>query len=257
MDARIYLAFFQAIRSVNRDLPRQKRLRVLALDPPVLWDSVQTADAIPRNWGHRDPVWFEILEKEVFALHHKALVIAGALHIIRRDPVARFQAAPLAKAGLGDAIAQRYPSAAYAVYPLLGSAGLAALVRHWNPGSLGDVQGTSLGARSSHELLPGHFTLFTMVNGKRVPRLPEESAYPPIDGLVDAVVYDGPDPSTAPLLLTPYRRARYVAEMHRRSRIVQPIFGQDLDATIDSLARRACTAVQRGGVSPARGCPFP
>jgi hypothetical protein len=239
-DASVYPAFFRAVRTVNARLPKTRRLRVIALDPPIQWDSVRTAADIPRRWGYRDPVWFEILDREVIAKGHKALVIAGGLHVIRRDPVSSFREASLDRAGLGDAFAQRYAGLAYSAYPVVGERGVGSLVKHWRPNMLAPVSGTTLGARSSHLLMPGNLTVFTMVDGKRVPRVLEEKDYPPIDQLIDAVVYYGPDTLLAPVELAPYRDSVRVAELRRRSTVMQAVFGQDLDAQIDSLVGLAC-----------------
>jgi len=238
-DAAVYPAFFRTVREVNRKLPAARRLRVVALDPPIIWDSTHSAEDIPRRWGYRDPAWFGILERDVLARGRKALVIAGALHVIRRDPVTSFEPAPLDRAGLGDALTQRYPGQVYVTYPVVGSGMLARDIGRVPAGTLVEVRGTSLGARSSHVLLPGNVTVFTMVNGKRVPRVLPEATYPPIERLIDALVYYGPDSATAVRVMTPYRDSTWVAELHRRSSVVQPIFGQDLDPVIDSLARAA------------------
>jgi hypothetical protein len=238
-DAEVYPAFFRAVREVNQRLPAGRRLRVVALDPPIAWDAVHTAADIPRPWGYRDPVWLEILEREVLARGRKALVIAGGLHVIRRDPVTSFGPAALDRAGLGDALAQRYPGQVYVTYPVVGDGTLARSMRRLRPGTLVEVGGTSLGARSSHLLLPGNVTVFTMVDGKRVPRVLPEATYPPIERLIDALVYYGRDTASAPRVLSAYRDSTWVAELHRRSSVVQPIFGQDLDPVIDSLARAA------------------
>ena len=42
-----------------------RRFRVIALDPPIDWSKMTSADDFPRKWGYRDPVWFETLEREV------------------------------------------------------------------------------------------------------------------------------------------------------------------------------------------------
>jgi hypothetical protein len=248
-DATVYGDFFRTVRQINRGLPPEKRFRVIALDPPIAWSDVRTAEDIPRQWGYRDPAWVEVLEREVFAKHRKALVICGALHVLRRDPPANFQPAPLDRAGLGDALAQMHPGESYAFYPVIGTKGLAASIRTWPVNTVDEVAGTPLGARSSHLLVPGNVVIFAMVDGKRVPRQLQESDYPPIEVLIDALVYFGPDTSMSAQDLAPFRNRAFVAELHRRSKVLEPIFGLDLDSTIDVRARGACHA-KRGG-SPA------
>lgn len=246
-DSPLYATFFRTVREVNRKLPVDQKLRVVALDPPIRWAEVRNTDDIPRKWGYRDPVWFEVLDREVLLRHRKALVICGALHIIRRDPATGFLPAPIERAGLGDALDQRYPGAAYSIYPLLGTDGR--LVNMWRPNGLGEIKGTTVGARTSHDLLPGSLTIFRMVDGKRVPHQLQENEYPPIEALVSAVAFYGSGELTQPDVRS-FRDPAYVAELHRRSAIVQPMFGQDLDSRIDDRARLACAGSRKGAAKP-------
>ena len=246
-DPPMYADFFRTVREVNLGLPPARRFRVLALDPPIAWDSTHAIADIPRRWGYRDPVWMDVLEREVFARQRHVLVICGALHIIRREPTAAFLPASLDRAGLGDALQQRHPGASYAIFPAIGTHGVAALVKHWPAATLEDIQGTAIGTVNSHVLMPGDVVVFSMVDGKRVPRPLTDSDFPKVEQMVDAIIYYGPDTSLAKPVLTSYRDRAYVAELHRRSAIVQPIFGQDLDPVIDSLAKAA----------RARGAPDP
>ncbi|MEO8227961.1 MAG: ChaN family lipoprotein [Gemmatimonadota bacterium] len=236
----MYANFFVTMRAINATLPRAKRLRVLALDPPIPWDSVRSTEDIPRKWGYRGPAWFEVLEREVFNKHRKVLVICGGVHILRADPKSGGEPTPMDRAGLGDALEQRYPGRSYAVYPIIGRGGAGEMVRDWPVNSLADIHGTTLGARNSHILLPGNVVVFRMVDGKRVTRQLTDADFPPMERMVDALVYFGPDTSVAKRVISSYRSPEYVAELHRRSAIVQPMFGQDLDPMIDSLAAEAC-----------------
>ena len=239
-DAPMYADFFRSVREINRKLPTDHRFRVLALDPPINWDSTHAIADIPRRWGYRDPVWMDVLEREVFARKRRVLVICGALHIIRREPTAAFQPTSPDRAGLGDALAQKYPGESYAIFPAIGTHGVAELAKHWPASTLGEVRGTAIGATNSHVLLPGDVVVFTMVDGKRIPRHLNESDFPPIEQMVDAIIFYGVDSTLAKPVLASYRNRAFVAELHRRSAIVQPIFGQDLDPAIDSLAKAAC-----------------
>ena len=85
-DRPIYEDFFRVVRSVNAGLPKDRRLRVLLGDPPIDWDSVQSAEDLkkqPRNRGNH-PV--SVLQREVLARGRRALVIYGAGHLIRQNP---------------------------------------------------------------------------------------------------------------------------------------------------------------------------
>lgn len=237
-DPPLYANFYVTVRAINRRLPAAKRIRVLALDPPIEWRTMTSAEQFPRLWGYRDPVWFEILDRESLSRGRKVLVIAGGLHILRRDPP-DFQPKPPDRFGLGDALAQRYPDRVYSIYPAVGRRGISALTRGWPKESLADVKGTTLGARSSSILWPSSVTMFRTVNGKREPYTLQERDYPPIESLIDAILYYGPDSTLARLPSGKYWDCGYLAELRRRNQIMLPIFGMDQRSLIDSLASGA------------------
>lgn len=252
-DRPIYADIYAAVRDVNRKLPPAKRIRMVALDPPIEWRSMREADQFPRPWGYRDPVWFETLDREVLSKGRKVLVISGALHILRRDPP-DFQPKTFDRLGLGDAIAQRYPKDAYRIYPVIGRRAAAAIVRGWPAETLVDVKGTAVGARSSQLLWPSSVTMFRTVNGKREPFTLQERDFPPIETLIDAMLYYGTDATSAPLPVGEYRNCGYVAELRRRSQLLLNVFGQDQRSLIDSLASRARNNVVGKKAAPcARG----
>ncbi len=94
--------------------------------------------------------------------------------------------------------------------------------------------------------------MFRTVNGKRKPFTLQESDFPPIETLIDAVLYYGTDTTAASLPATAYRDCEYVVELRRRNQLLLPIFGQNQEALIDSLVSRAYTKRSRGGGRP---CP--
>ena len=72
-DSPIYADFLAAVRDVNRRLPAEARIRVLAGDPPT--GSVMTRDASA----------ISVLKEQVLEKHGKALVIYGAAHFYRKE----------------------------------------------------------------------------------------------------------------------------------------------------------------------------
>jgi hypothetical protein len=61
------------VRAINRKLPREKALRVLAADPPIDWDRIQTAEDLHKAVLslRRDTSIASVIEKEVMAKHRK------------------------------------------------------------------------------------------------------------------------------------------------------------------------------------------
>jgi hypothetical protein len=83
-DAPVYQDFFAAVRERNRSLPKSSRIRVLACDPPIDWSHVATlADAAPSL--DRDTYCAALVEREVIARSHRALLVMGDGHLARRN----------------------------------------------------------------------------------------------------------------------------------------------------------------------------
>src|SRR5262249_40901626 len=57
-----YKLFFPLVRAINQKLPPEKRLRVLACDPPVDWEEVKTPQELDR-FIERDPSIASVIEK--------------------------------------------------------------------------------------------------------------------------------------------------------------------------------------------------
>jgi hypothetical protein len=82
-DAPVYRNFFAAVRAHNQTLPKHRRLRVLACDPPIDRARVSTLEAAAPFLA-RDPFCASLVEREVLAKGRKALAIMGDAHLIRR-----------------------------------------------------------------------------------------------------------------------------------------------------------------------------
>jgi hypothetical protein len=78
--------------------------------------------------------------------------------------------------------------------------------------------------------------MFRTVNGKQEPYTLQERDYPPIESLVDAILYYGPDPTLTRLPSGKYWDREYLAELCRRNQLMLPVFGMDQRSLIDSLA---------------------
>ncbi len=76
-----YDELFPLVRRINRTLPPERRLRVLAGDPPLDWSKVERReDLLP--FLERDSSIASVMEKEVLAKHRRALMIFGLLHLM-------------------------------------------------------------------------------------------------------------------------------------------------------------------------------
>jgi len=73
--------FYPLVRALNQKLPPERRLRVLAGDPPIDWDQLKSMDDIIRR-VHRDEGIASVMEKEVLSKHRKALMLFGTFHLM-------------------------------------------------------------------------------------------------------------------------------------------------------------------------------
>ena len=86
-DRPIYEEFFRTVRTVNAALPAGRRLRVLLGDPPIDWTIVSTPQDLRNASLGRSSHPVNVILKEVIARQRRALVVYGAIHLWRRNPL--------------------------------------------------------------------------------------------------------------------------------------------------------------------------
>jgi hypothetical protein len=75
-----YEQFFPLVRAINQKLPPEKRLRVLAGDPPIDWKQTKTFQDVGK-FLERDASIASVMEKQVLSKHRKALMLFGLFHL--------------------------------------------------------------------------------------------------------------------------------------------------------------------------------
>lgn len=80
-----YHGLFAAVREVNRKLPADRRIRILAGDPPINWMHVRGREDVAPFLSFRDEHFGSVVRYEILAKRRKALLIIGAGHVLRRD----------------------------------------------------------------------------------------------------------------------------------------------------------------------------
>ncbi len=73
--------FFPLVRAINQKLPPERRLRVLACEPPIDWEQVKTLEE-QRKFRDRDGSIASVMEREVLSKHRKALMLFGTFHLM-------------------------------------------------------------------------------------------------------------------------------------------------------------------------------
>jgi hypothetical protein len=83
-EARQHKELLDAVREVNRKLPAGKKIRVLAGDSPVDWEKIRSAEDFAPFMMQRDSHFAGVVEREVLAKHHRALLVIGAGHVLKQ-----------------------------------------------------------------------------------------------------------------------------------------------------------------------------
>jgi hypothetical protein len=173
--------FFPLVRALNQKLPPERRLRVLAGDPPIDWEQVKTFQEMSKFLG-RDATIASVMEKEVLSKHRKALMLFGIFHLMH---------------GMGGAVSkyeQDYPNVTFVISELgvfdtellrLSTSPFAS----WPIPSLARAKGTWLGALELAHFLPPPITMDKECNFHN--EFPKE-AQKPMENLVDSFLYLGP-----------------------------------------------------------------
>jgi hypothetical protein len=139
-----YERLFPLVRQLNQKLPPQKRLRVLAADPPIDWSTV-TDKATWRYFNdQRKSSITSVIMNDVLAKHHKALLLFGQSHLTHQ--------------GHSSSVAdceKAYPGAAFVIFTHRGFGNFNPLdvqndnleerMTSWPTASLVSIKGTWLG----------------------------------------------------------------------------------------------------------------
>jgi hypothetical protein len=207
---------FPLVRTINLKLPSDKRLRILAGDPPIDWSTVKNIGDAAKD---RDGNIASVMEKEVLSKHRKALMLFGVAHLYHRGAVGLidFQNAV-------TIYEKQYPGRTFIIgsldlFDLKANGSTAKPFEKWPYPSLTQIAGTSLGA-----LDITHFYLPVGVADKdcNVQLVYPADDQVPISGLVDALLYLGPgdvrlaERVPADILVD----APFMAEMFRRETLM-------------------------------------
>ena len=109
-DSPIYEEFIRAVRSVNASLRQDKRIRLVAGDPPIDWSAVTSPEQFAPFLERRDETAYTAIEKESLQKRRKALVIYGSGHLLSRKLSGHHS--------IGSYLREKYPGRAYTIFPL-------------------------------------------------------------------------------------------------------------------------------------------
>lgn len=174
--------FYPLVRALNQKLLPERRLRVLAGDPPINWDEITSpADVLRRV--HRDEGIASVMEKEVLSKHRRALMLFGTFHTMHGTP--------------GSAVSlyeKEYPNLTFVISELgifdtdLPSLHDSKFVR-WPIPALARAKGTWLGALDLGHFIPPGTRIDQDCN---VHHEFPKALQKPMEEFVDAFLYLGP-----------------------------------------------------------------
>jgi len=81
----VYERFYKAVRDANMNRRGKHQLRILLGDPYGDWEKIKDAEDLGPYLAHRDEWYAQVVKDEVLATHHRALLIMGSGHFIRRS----------------------------------------------------------------------------------------------------------------------------------------------------------------------------
>ena len=81
----VYEQFYKAVREANLKRRGKHQMRIVLGDPYGDWDKIKNAEDLGPYLGHRDECYAQIVKDEVLAKNHRALLIMGSGHFLRRN----------------------------------------------------------------------------------------------------------------------------------------------------------------------------
>ena len=199
----VYSSLYDAVREANLKHKGKHQIRVLCGDPAINWQEIKDGEQLRPYVKSREQSYAEVVEKEVIAKHHHALLIMGTFHFLRHFP-ARMQF---------DIEQQLRDSGAktYLIVMGTGTTGNAAEVDH----RFDSWPVPSIVALPSNWV--GELPAMPVVTAGHGPRL----ASPKLEEAADALLYLGPPTSLSTVPMSPSELVgtSYGAELERRQKL--------------------------------------
>jgi hypothetical protein len=82
----VYESLYRAVRETNLKRRGMHQLRIVCGDPYIDWEKVKDREDIAPYLGNRELWYTQVVKDEVLAKHHRALLIMGSGHFLRRSP---------------------------------------------------------------------------------------------------------------------------------------------------------------------------
>jgi hypothetical protein len=212
----VYRQFFATVREINEKRLCRRPIRVLLADPPMDWSKIRTAKEY-EAWTDRDASFAAVVEREVLAKNHRALLVAGQFHVVKQVPKGDREGPRAAQL-----IERKHPRS---VFSIVAAPPPAAKALHLDPApSFKVVRGSGLEAAD--------FSIIATIDPQK---------WPPTGDVVDGILNVGEQTFAYPSP-TIYRDPAYQRELRRRAAIIKEYNGQDFISVIEELFKEARNA---------------
>ena len=238
--------FYHAVRVMNADLPKEKRYRVLAGDPPIDWDNIVTAADLRKWTVRRDTFPADLIHREVVERGRRALVVYGPAHFPRKEVLTNYDMSDW-QAQTMTSLLESAGIRPFVIQPDSGKSAvdLQPNIASWPVMSLTLIRGNVLGA-ADFTVFNGNSERFAIRGVDNFGEDPEGAVQTECGwkNLADAILWSGVNKPPTPILLSkadlrrsrlstdatcPYKTGRSAAGRGRRREesLRSPVSGAD------------------------------
>lgn len=237
-NAPMYRAFYETVRDVNMKRLCPHPVRLVLGDPAFDWAKIDNVEQL-KAVADRDQFFADVVDREVLAKKHRALLISGALHALKsypkRDPG---DTDGFAEPSAAELIEKKHPGAMFIV-GLVTTPAAAETMKMPPPPSFRVVKGSALAKLNFSIIAPAWNAKPVIVNGKHDWKLEDSNAWSTMGHVVDGVLYLGGDETRVFPPASIYLEPVYQAELRRRAALIKEYNGQDFGVILDDLIREA------------------
>jgi len=236
-NAPMYRAFYEAVRAANQKHLCPHPVRLVLGDPAFDWAKIATVEdfkALP----DRDQFFTDVVDREVLAKKHRALLLSGALHALRSYPKRAPGEDGFSEPSAAQLIEKKHPGSQFIV-GLVTTPAAADTMKMPAPPSFRIVRGSALDKLNFAIIAPAWNAKAVVVNGKHEWQLEDSNAWPRMGEVVDGVLYLGGDETRVFPPPSIYLDPVYRKELYRRAAIIKAYNGQDFGVILDDLVKDA------------------
>ncbi len=228
-DSPVYYELLKKVRENNRSLAADKKIRILAGDPLIKWEEINSRDDFRKFRVPRNPYVSELAIEQAFKLNKRVMIIYGGLHLARvnvgpegdpRNPIT-------------PRIELKHPdSVKYVEFMKPEDLQITDRLSSFEKGKLYETRSHWVGKISAEYFFPGVYApqLNEKTGEVTTKKMALYKSYL-VEDIVDALIYIGPckDWKIADGSQEAYQDEDYWAELNRRSQIR---FGRLMDESL-------------------------